>query len=394
VSAPGASKRLFISSRCAQTIFTQRLSLADYAVSQGWEVQLGGDVSSGNYAQRLSEAGFEFHALPVDQKSLNPLRLCWLVIVYYQILRRSQPLVFHAFTIKPLICGLIGARLAGVPVRIATVPGLGHAFISSTKWVSVIAALLFRIAFRFADIVIFYNREDRDEFIKRNLVSAEKARLIPGSGLNLSRFQVAQMPANELTQIVFVGRLLREKGVLELLEAMRILHRKNIKASLHLVGDCDPNNPSALPREVVDEAVSEGLVTWHGLVTDVRPLIAAAHMVILPSYREGIPLALLEGAAMGRALIATDVPGCRDVVIPGKSGLLVPARDAKALAVAIIELVRDPERVREMGAAAREDVVARFDTNVVNAVVIAAYEEALAVRGLSIQPKAAQLDAA
>ncbi len=380
--ASSTTRRLFISSRCAQTIFNQRMALAQYVASKGWEIELGGDISSGNYTQRLNEAGFTFHALPVDQRSLNPFRLIWLIAAYFLILKRTKPHVFHGFTIKPIICGLIGARLAGVPVRIATVPGLGHAFLSSSKWVRFSVSLLFKIAFLFADIVIFYNQADRDELLGRGLLTPEKTRLILGSGLDVSQFRVASTPEVETTHFVYVGRLLREKGVPELLEAMKIVRERHPNVELHLVGDCDPSNPSTLPREVIHQAVTDGLVTWHGMVADVRPIIAGSHIVILPSHREGIPLALLEGAAMGRALIATDVPGCRDVVKHNKTGLLVPAGDPSALAEAIVALASNPERVRNMGRAARADVVARFDTKIVNARVIEVYEEALRALGI------------
>jgi glycosyltransferase involved in cell wall biosynthesis len=385
MSAPGISPRLFIASRCAQTIFNQRLSLAEFAVSEGWEVQLSGDVSPGDYVQLLIKGGFNFFPVPVDQKSLNPVRLLRLIAAYIWILKRTRPRVFHAFTIKPIICGLIAARLAGVPVCVATVPGLGHAFLSPAKWVRFVASLLFKVAFLFADVVVFYNQEDRNELLKRKLVRPEKSRLIPSSGINLAHFEVAHSPKGNTTKFLFIGRLLTEKGLPELLGAMEIVREKNIDVELHLVGDCDPNNPSSLTRDAVDQAVNRGLAKWHGLVADVRPFIAAAHVVILPSHREGIPLCLLEGAAMGRALIATDVPGCRDVVIPNKTGLLVPVKDPMALADAIIALATDRERVRNMGLAARDDVVARFDTKVVNAKVVEVYEEMLRTRGVVVE---------
>jgi glycosyltransferase involved in cell wall biosynthesis len=381
--AARVSQRLFISSRCAQTIFNQRLSLAEYAAAHGWETHFGGDASSRAYAQRLKDEGFEFHELPVNQRSLNPLHILWLIAAYFKTLRRLKPQVFHAFTIKPLICGLIGARLAGVPIRIATVPGLGHAFLSPAKWVRLVAALLFKIAFRFADVVIFYNQDDRDQLLRRKLVDPKKAWLIAGSGLNVSRFQVMPLTFDGVTKFVYVGRLIAEKGVPELLEAMRIARKKRANIELHLVGDCDTNNRSSLTRESIEQAVNEGLVTWHGLVPDVRPLIAAAHVVILPSHREGVPLALLEGAAMGRALIATNVPGCRDVVIRDETGLLVPVKDPLALADAILALATNPARIRKMGRAARKDIVARFDTNIVNARVVEIYEAAVKARGIA-----------
>jgi glycosyltransferase involved in cell wall biosynthesis len=156
------------------------------------------------------------------------------------------------------------------------------------------------------------------------------------------------------------------------------LRQRGVEICLSLIGDVDIHNPSSLTREDIESVVSEGALEWHGLVSDVRPLVQKADVVILPSHREGIPLALLEGAAMGRALIATDVPGCREVVVHGKTGLLVPLGDVQALADAMEKLATDRDLVASMGAAARADVIARFDSQIVNALVLREYDELMA----------------
>jgi glycosyltransferase involved in cell wall biosynthesis len=168
--------------------------------------------------------------------------------------------------------------------------------------------------------------------------------------------------------------MLREKGVPELLEAAKRLKRAGVPVKISLVGDFDPNNPSSISSDEMDMAVKDGFVDWHGFATDIRPYVAKAHAVILPSHREGIPLALLEGGAMGRALIATDVPGCREAVINGVTGLLTPLGDVEALVNAITTLAQNPDTVEKMGSAAHQDILARFDTQLVNTVVIRAYE--------------------
>jgi glycosyltransferase involved in cell wall biosynthesis len=175
---------------------------------------------------------------------------------------------------------------------------------------------------------------------------------------------------------------LHEKGVKELLEAFARLRQRGVQVSLSLIGDIDIHNPSSLTREELESVVLKDVLEWHGLVADVRPFIAKASVVVLPSYREGIPLALLEAAAMGRALIATDVPGCQDVVVHEKTGLLVPLGNVEALADAIERLANDPDLVAAMGAAARKDVIRRFDTDIVNTKVIEAYEALLMERGI------------
>lgn len=367
------TQRVLISSRCSQTIYTQRIHLARMAQSMGWDVSLAGDHSEGNYEQYLKLEGFSYSYVDVSQKSINPFRMIILILSYIYLISNKKPAIFHAFTIKPTIAGMIGAWVSRVPVRIVTVAGLGHIFLSSSKLVRISAFVLLRFAMLFAHRVFFYNETDRNEYLRHGIVSPDKVRIVAGSGIDSSHFAVLPFPATPSFTLVFVGRLLHEKGVPELLEAMRETRRRGTNARLMLVGDIDRHNPSSLRPEEIRAAVAEGLAEWHGHVSDVRPIVEGAHAVILPSHHEGIPLALLEGAAMGRALIATDVAGCRDVVNHGSNGLLTPVGDALALADAIEELATKPEMVRAMGAAARADVVARFDTQVVNRGVVDEY---------------------
>jgi glycosyltransferase involved in cell wall biosynthesis len=376
---PNFRGKLIISSRCSQTIYTQRIHLARMARDNGWQVVLAGDQSIGDFSALLRLEDFNFVEITVDQKSLNPVHLFRLVGQYVKLFRGERPTVFHAFTIKPIIAGLIAARLSKVPVRIATVAGLGHVFLSSSALVRGLSIALLRIAASCAHRVNFYNKADRDEYVRRGIVPIEKTALIAGSGIDMARFPPLPWPdCSEVFSILYIGRLLREKGVPELLEAAKRLQQAGVAVKINLVGDVDTNNPSSLSRAEMDAAVKSGLVDWHGFATDIRPHVAKAHAVILPSHREGIPLALLEAGAMGRALIATNVPGCREVVINGVTGLLTPLGDVDALAKAIATLAQTSDMVKAMGHAARQDILARFDTHVVNTIVIDAYETLLA----------------
>ena len=373
--------KLLITSRCAQTISTQRIHLARFASEKGWGVYLAGEQNSDVAVQSLRREKFSFDAVRVEQGSLNPISVMRLVFEYCCLIKIHRPSVFHAFTIKPIIAGLLAASFCRVPVRVATVAGLGHVFLSSSVFVRFMAIILFRISFLGAHLVYFYNEADRDEFIRKAILPASKAKLIAGSGLDTARFPARKLPNHSTLSVAFVGRLLREKGVPELLAAMRLLRMNQVPVILHLIGDTDENNPSAIPRAEIENAVAEGLIVWHGHVSNVSELLAAADIVILPSHREGIPMSLLEGGAMGRALIATDVPGCRDVVKNGTTGLLVQPNDSQAIADAILLLANDRNLLNKMGGAARGDVVARFDTAVVNDLVLQSYEElAVSVR--------------
>ncbi|MEP7348376.1 MAG: glycosyltransferase family 4 protein [Sphingorhabdus sp.] len=372
-------RRVLISSRCAQTICSQRFNLARTAKDAGWQVTLAGDHVAGPYVDILENEQFRFFPVPVDQRSFSAFGFGKLVLAYCRLIRGIRPSVFHAFTIKPIIAGMIAAKIMRVPVRVATVAGLGHTFLSSSPIVKSLAIGLLRIAMKYTNRVYFYNLADRDEYLRYNIVDFAKTRIVPGSGVDTIRFARQPLPLSQQLSLVFVGRLLKEKGVPELLAAMQIVRNRKLDVVLHLVGDVDSNNPSSLTRNEIEMAVSSQLVQWHGHVTDVQPFLVQAHVVILPSHREGIPLALLEGAAMGRALIAADVPGCRDVVIHQHTGLLVPPQNADAIAEAIAVMVSDRERVKTMGTNAHYDMVSRFDTAVVNDKIVADYT-ALALR--------------
>jgi glycosyltransferase involved in cell wall biosynthesis len=381
-SAPSSiarGRRVIITSRCAQTIYAQRRTLALGLKKRGWDVVTAGDVSEGGYEGRLSSIGLKFEAVPVSQKSKNPLSLLVLFFSYAKLLSRERPDVFHAFTIKPTVVGLIVAALFQVPARVATVAGLGHIFLSSSGWIQRVTFVLLRVAFRCAHSVIFYNADDLSLFRKHRLVRADQAKLILGSGVDTAHFSVLteSAPAGDEFIVLFIGRLLKEKGLVELFEAARLLKSRSPRVRVELLGDIDRNNPSSLTAAEVSSAVSEGLLVHHGSTSDVRPYIARANVIVLPSYREGIPLSLLEGAAMGKPLVATRVPGCQDVVVSGKTGILVPPKDAFALAEAIGTLAADVLKAEAMGRAARADVERRFSASVVTDKVIAEYERLL-----------------
>ena len=319
--------------------------------------------------RRMTELDVERVVVDLQRSGLNPLADFALLREYRRILKQLQPVAYLGFTIKPNIYGCLAAGDLGI-ASIANVSGLGTVFITRGPLLALVTRL-YRRALRKAGVVFFQNPDDRDEFVGRRLVRPDQARLLPGSGVDLERFAPVPLPQGPVT-FLFVGRLLGDKGVREFVGAARQL--KGAGMRFQLLGPLDEGNRSGISRRELDEWMAEGVVDYLGETDDVRPSIAQATAVVLPSYREGLPRSLLEAAAMGRPLVATDVPGCREVVEDGVNGFRCAPADATSLAAAISSLAEVSEGQREaMGAASRHMVQQRFGENV----VIAAYLDAL-----------------
>lgn len=322
------------------------------------------DAGSG----QLEKLGVEVHTIPLNQHGLSPLSDLRLLASYAAILRRLRPAAYLGITAKPNIYGSIAAQFCGIPV-INSVTGLGTGFLSG-RLLEMLVSGLYRSAFRRSGQVFFLNRDDHDLFVSRGIVKPQVATVIPGSGIDLDWFKVAPPPVNDKLTFLFIGRLLTDKGVGEYLEAARIVKEQVPDARFQILGPADPH-PKAAPAEVVQNYVARGVVELLGSTEDVRPYIANADCIVLPSYREGLPRVLVEAGAMARPAIASDVPGCRDVVDHGVTGYLCAARSAEALAAAMLEFARLPPAQREeMGQAARRKAEAEFgDEHVVRALV-------------------------
>ncbi len=311
----------------------------------------------------LAALGVRCIELPVASKGTNPLEDLRTLFTLYRLYRRLAPdLVFH-YTIKPNIYGSIAAALAGVR-SIAVTTGLGYVFIQHSA-AARIAKRLYRFAFRFPREVWFLNRDDLDAFHGEDLlVHPERAQLLRGEGIDLSTYAPATAATEDKASVDFIliGRLLRDKGVGEYVEAAAALRARYPQARFKLLGPVGVANPSAISQAEVDAWQAQGHIEYLGEAHDVRPFIAAADCVVLPSYREGVPRTLLEASSMARPIVATDVPGCRDVVDDGETGLLCRARDAGDLAAkmaAILEM--DAPARRQMGEQGRRKMIAEFD---------------------------------
>jgi glycosyltransferase involved in cell wall biosynthesis len=332
------------------------------------------------YSPHLQDLGVSYIPIAMDKQGVSPIRDLLLLSRYLRILRNEKPDVFLGYTAKPNIYGSLAARLLGIPV-INNIAGLGTAFIKQ-GWLTGVVTQLYRTALRGSSTVFFQNPEDLALFVSERMVRKDRARLLPGSGLDLGFFKPGEGTARDDGEIRFllVARLLWDKGVREFVEAAEIVRRSHPNARFQILGFADVENRTAVPRSEIDRWASEGTVEYLGHSDDVRPFIASADCVVLPSYREGLPRVLLEAGAMGKPLIATDVPGCRHVVEDGKNGFLCAVRSSASLAEAMVKMIElPPQERKKLGASARQRVELDFDENIVIERYLAAIREATGV---------------
>lgn len=323
---------------------------------------------------RLERLGCHVRPLAMSVKGLNPLDDLRLQHRLKKSFQFERPDVVLSFTIKNNIFGARAARAAAVPF-LPNITGLGTAFLSG-RVLQTFIEQLYRKAFAPLPIVFFQNEDDRTLFLDRKLVRSDQARLLPGSGIDLARYAAAETPPAEASPVfLMIARLLRDKGVLEFVEAARQVKARQPDVRFQLMGAIGSKNRTAINAETVQSWVSESVIEYLGVVEDVRPAIAAASCVVLPSYREGAPRTLMEAAAMARPIIATDVPGCRAVIDSEISGFLCEVRNARSLAAAMQRfLALSPEARNEVGKAGRAKMEREFD----QAIVVSAYREAIA----------------
>jgi len=354
-------------------LYNFRLSLAKELRAQGHEVVLLSPP--GDFQERLQANGFQWFPFPLSRQGINPfneIRSIWRLFRLYQ---KVKPDVVHHFTIKPVIYGSLAAHLLRIPGIINSITGLGHLFIDPaplTQLLRGLAKTLYRISLRRTQI-IFENPEDRNIFIQNKLLQPTQAHLILGTGVDVDKFRPTPKN-NDIPVILFSSRLLATKGLIEYMEATRILKHKGLKARFAIAGTPDPGNPASIHQGQLASWKQSGLVEWWGWQDDMPSALAKTDIFCLPSYREGVPNALLEACASGVPVVTTDVPGCRDVVTHGINGLLVPVQNAPALADALEVLINDPVLRQKMGMAGREVAVSSFSQAKVNTETLAVYK--------------------
>ncbi|WP_417808833.1 glycosyltransferase family 4 protein [Thioclava sp.] len=355
----------------AWNILNFRRPMVEALISAGHEVSVLAPRDDSCAA--LQALGCRYLPLDMNVKGLNPIDDLRLMARYRRIFRRERPDVVLSYTIKNNLFGALAARMTGTPF-LPNVTGLGTAFLSGGA-LQRLAEGLYRAAFSRLPVVFFQNSDDRDLFVARSLVRPDQARLLPGSGIDLNRFAPADWPrAGAQPAFLMIARLLRDKGVLEYVEAARSIRAEYPQVKFRLLGATGSENRTAIDAPTVQSWVDEGVIDYLGTTDDVRPEIAQAHCVVLPSYREGAPRTLIEAAAMARPVIATDVPGCRAVLDADLSGYLCAPRDGASLAEAMRRfLALSPQAQQAMGQAGRDKMVREFD----QAIVVSRYHDAI-----------------
>ena len=345
----------------ASFFLSHRLPLAEEALRRGFDVLVVCGADTGE--RLLEEAGLRVTVLPLSRSGFNPLEELRTLRALVKIYREESPDLVHHVTIKPVLYGTPAARWSRVPAVVNAVPGMGFVFIRR-GYVSAMRRVLVNFLYRLSlthpsMTMIFQNTEDLRAFVRNGIVRKQDAVLIRGSGVDLAEFRALPEPPEPIT-FVLVGRMLRHKGVVEYVDAARDIRRQHPSWRFLLVGDVDPGNPSSLSRESLDAWSVAGDVEWLGKREDIADVLADSHVVVLPSYREGLPKTLLEASAAGRAMVASDIAGCREVVGNEVTGLLVPIRESRELAAAMLRMGTDEAFRERCGRAARVKAEALF----------------------------------
>ena len=335
---------------------------------EGYKV-LGGGSGGDGFEPKIASLEVAFKHFPIKKPGMNPVSDLGLLYQIWRWYRQERPDIVHHFTIKPVIYGSLAARLAGVPNIFNTVTGLGYVFTEKNASLSrMVVKQMFRVGIRCADFTFFQNADDRLDLL------GESSRLLQtdvlsGSGVDCEHFRPVQPQATDAySRVTFllVARIVKDKGISEFFQAALAVRKIEPRARFQLLGERDHSNPNVVSAKDLEAWQKDGILEWLGTVEDVRPILAAADVVVLPSYyREGVPRSLLEAAAMGKPIITTDCIGCRETVDHQKTGLLIPPKDVEALVQAMQWMLDHPRQRADMGKAGRRKVEKDFDEKIV-----------------------------
>lgn len=357
------NKKLLILVNYLSFFLSHRLPIAEASLAKGYDVFIGYGELRGADPKLLEQRGFKVNFIPIQPGGINLLKDLKTLYYIWNFFKKVKPDIVHLVTIKPYLYGGIISRLIGVPSLVSAVSGLGTLFIGKDLKSRLLRILLYPI-YKFAfnhlnQKVIIQNEDDLNVLVNWGVLNPLKVKILKGSGVKLESFTNLNEP-DGIPSVCFAARLLRDKGVYEFVSAARLIKERGIQARFFLAGDLDTNNPTGLNLDDLGKLEKEGYVEILGFHKDIPSLYASSNIICLPSYREGLPKGLIEAAAAGRAVVTTDVPGCRDAIIPNKTGLLVPVKDSQKLAKALQWLIQHPQKRIAMGKAGRKFAESEF----------------------------------
>ena len=359
--------------------WTHRLSLARYLKNEGFEIHLA--TRTHKLAQQIEDEGFILHTVNLDRKNRNPFIELYQIVNLFFLFKKINPDILHNTTLKHVIYGTFIARLAGIKNIVNGIPGLGSLYSENnfrSRMTRKIVSGLYRFVFglqKRSTFIIFENHDDRSLFVNLKILLHEQAIVILGMGCDIGKFKVTP-ETNKIPAVMMAGRLLKNKGVYYLVKAIQNLNTEGISCKLVLVGEPDLDNKLSLTREELEMLNNDPMIDWLGRQENMPELMAQASIIALPTYYgEGLPKVLIEGAASGRPLVTTDIPGCREIVIPNVNGFLVPTHDIEALTQALKTLILDENLRKQMGLQGRKLVEEGFTDYIVNRATLAVYSQ-------------------
>ena len=352
------------------TLINFRLDMMQEMIRLGHQVVAIGNESDDKWRKTLQPYGIEYRFIRMQRNGLNPVWDFSSFVQLVKLLKKEKPDRIFTSQAKMVLYGGLAAYCLGIREVYPMIAGLGSIFLSSGWKGGILKTILisgYRLSLRKSPSVFFQNQDDASFFIKNKIVPSDKIVFLSGSGVNLDRFTKQPFPKH--FGFLCVCRIIRDKGVLEYLSACRMVKKQYPDVRCLLVGPFD-SNPSALKPGELQPYIDDGSIEYFGEQADVRPYLAQCSVFVLPSYREGTPKSVLEAMSCGKAIITTDAPGCRETVIDGKNGFLVPVKDDKAVAEKMLFLYRNPDVCEQMGNASRQIAEQRFDVRLVNQIIL------------------------
>lgn len=362
---------MLIIASLADSLVGFRKPLIKALVEKGLTVHVAapGLLPDSTIAIQLNGLGVVVHNISIARTGMNPISDVKTLFSLWRLMRQIKPDYVLGYTIKPVIYGSLAAWLARVPKRFALITGLGFAFIDDDgqrNKVRLLVQGLYKTALKRCHTIFFQNPDDQALFRELNILRPEASScVVNGSGVDVSQFNVEALPVDKPIRFLLIGRLLGDKGIREYVQAAVEIKKQYPDTQFDLVGLID-ENPNSVSQPELDRWVAAGTINFLGRLNDVKPAIKDCSVYVLPSYREGTPRTVLEAMAMGRAIITTDAPGCRETVIDGDNGFLVPIKDVKQLAIAMLKFIEKPELLQSMGNRSRAIAEEKYDVHIVN----------------------------